>query len=516
MARMDYLKVPHSTMVIPPVGWTLANIVGLTASTEKDFSGPGGIFQDTDYVFYVRVVAKLSDNLLSWFSDGGWSEHQDPQVNADTSVKPVKFFHENEAAQALITSYVELLKPIFQQWHLKKLLLVTKVAASAESSSPSYPRPLELIDIAYFYSYMLRIFSVLNPMGSLPVLNMLSFTPGFLVSLWLALESSLFPGQISVGNGANSRKISKNTKDDVLEKKQKPPNKDRGSKWGSVLNRMTSKPQEGYVAVSSSDGLPSDEVTQEMNDIWNVETLKYGPAKLTKDLSCLLHLFCATYSHMLLVLDDLDFYEKQVPFLLEQQRAIASALNTLVYNSFVNNNSQHNRPLVDSAIRCLHLLYERDCRHQFCPPSLWLSPAKISRPPIAIAARTHEIMLTNVRSDDAVTSPVLSSVVTVTPHIYPFEERVEMFREFVNRDKASRRMAGEVTEPGSRAVEIVVRRGHIVEDGFRQLNYLGPRLKSSIHVSFIGESGLAEAGLDYGGLSKEFLTDISKTAFSPE
>jgi len=91
-----------------------------------------------------------------------------------------------------------------------------------------------------------------------------------------------------------------------------------------------------------------------------------------------------------------------------------------------------------------------------------------------------------------------------------------MFREFISMDKATRRMAGEVAGPGSRSVEIVIRRGHVVEDGFQQLNTLRSKLKSSIHVSFVSESGLPEAGLDYGGLSKEFLTDISKAAFSPE
>lgn len=91
-----------------------------------------------------------------------------------------------------------------------------------------------------------------------------------------------------------------------------------------------------------------------------------------------------------------------------------------------------------------------------------------------------------------------------------------MFREFVKMDKVARVMTGEVAGPGSRNVEIVIRRGHVVEDGFRQLNLLGPRLKSSIHVSFVSECGLHEAGLDYGGLSKEFLTDLSKSAFSPE
>lgn len=91
-----------------------------------------------------------------------------------------------------------------------------------------------------------------------------------------------------------------------------------------------------------------------------------------------------------------------------------------------------------------------------------------------------------------------------------------MFREFIKIDKFSHKMTGEVAGPGPRSVEVVIRRGHIVEDGFQQLNSLGSRFKSCIHVSFVSECGLPEAGLDYGGLFKEFLTDIAKAAFSPE
>ena len=98
----------------------------------------------------------------------------------------------------------------------------------------------------------------------------------------------------------------------------------------------------------------------------------------------------------------------------------------------------------------------------------------------------------------------------------PVVFRVQMFREFINMDKSSRRMAGELKAPGERAIDIVVRRGRLVEDGFQQLNSLGTKLKSTIHVSFVSESGLPEAGLDYGGLSKEFLTDIAKAAFDPQ
>lgn len=98
-------------------------------------------------------------------------------------------------------------------------------------------------------------------------------------------------------------------------------------------------------------------------------------------------------------------------------------LNTFVYNGLSYSMGQQTRSLMDSAIRCLHLMYERDCRHQFCPPALWLSPASKSRPPIAVAARTHEVLSTNARIDDASTLPSMGSIITTVPHVFPFEER---------------------------------------------------------------------------------------------
>lgn len=66
-------------------------------------------------------------------------------------------------------------------------------------------------------------------------------------------------------------------------------------------------------------------------------------------------------------------------------------------------------------------------------------------------------------------------------------------------EKASQNLAGQISEPGSRAFEIVVRRGHIAEDGFQELNSLELWLKSSIHVSFVSDRDLPVVGLDYGG-----------------
>lgn len=77
--------------------------------------------------------------------------------------------------------------------------------------------------------------------------------------------------------------------------------------------------------------------------------------------------------------------------------------------------------MMESATQCLHLMYERDCRHHFCPPDLWLSPARKSRPPIAIAARTHDVLST--KSDDLLLVSSMGSIITTMPHVYPFEER---------------------------------------------------------------------------------------------
>ncbi|KAM7531658.1 hypothetical protein LguiB_035068 [Lonicera macranthoides] len=514
ISEVDPLNTSSCSNTVPQVGWVLANVIYLATDGDNNCVDLGKFTPGLDYSSYIRVVIVLAENLVAWFEKVGViKENEEIQGYSETYV-------------SLKMSYMDLFRPVCQQWHLMKLLNVEKGSSIHGADNPSLSNRdslgnYELLDVAYYYSYMLRIYSILNPVaGSLPVLNMLSFTPGFLVNLWEALERSLFHGKCHIVEDKKIRgsELSENKKDNkVLETKPKQVAKDVGSKWINVLHKITSKSKADIDNNDSINGQPMHgQMDGGSSEIWDIEPLRQGPEGISKGSSCLLHLFCATYSHLLLVLDDIEFYDKQVPFALGQQRKIASMLNTLVYNALLHSVGEQNRSLMDAAIRCLHLLYERDCRHQFCPPDLWLSPARKNRPPIAVAARTHEVMSSTLRSDDLSAIPNMRSVITTTPHVFPFEERVQMFREFINMDKVSRRMAGEVVGPGPQAVEVVIRRGHIVEDGFQQLNSLGSRLKSSIHVSFVSECGLPEAGLDYGGLSKEFLTDIAKAAFAPE
>ncbi|CAH8287671.1 unnamed protein product [Schistosoma intercalatum] len=66
------------------------------------------------------------------------------------------------------------------------------------------------------------------------------------------------------------------------------------------------------------------------------------------------------------------------------------------------------------------------------------------------------------------------------------------------------------------SVSLVVRRTHLYEDGFEKLSKENaPNLRQRLKVTFLNPTGLAEVGIDGGGLSREFLTEIIRAGFDP-
>ena len=322
---MHPFLIPHCSKLLPQGSWALANVICLATESENDCMDQGQFTQGLNHMLYVHVVNILAENLLDWLENVGWirKDNQEIQENIETSANPIDLACSTDTTfGSMKMSYMDLFRPVCQQWHLMKLLTNMKNVAEiikCNSSVPNnleYTRKLELLDIAYLYSYMLRIFSVLNPaVGPLPVLNMLAFTPGFLVNLWEALESYIFPGDVkfSEDNDHCKSKICTNKNDGACEKKQKQTSKDGGNKWVTMLQKITGKSQMDVDLVSGQ--ARTSQVKEDTFDVWDVEPLRCGPQGISKDISCLLHLFCATYSHLLLVLDDIEFYEKQVNYL---------------------------------------------------------------------------------------------------------------------------------------------------------------------------------------------------------
>ena len=120
------------------------------------------------------------------------------------------------------------------------------------------------------------------------------------------------------------------------------------------------------------------------------------------------------------------------------------------------------------------------------------------------------------------------------PFFIPFATRVQIFREFVRADQEIRRngfvdpdqwrMAvmhhgfGGGSTMASRDQYIQshsakVRREQVFEDAYEQFYPLGEGLKEPIQITFVDQFDTPEAGIDGGGVTKEFLTSVTNEAF---
>jgi ubiquitin-protein ligase E3 C len=118
------------------------------------------------------------------------------------------------------------------------------------------------------------------------------------------------------------------------------------------------------------------------------------------------------------------------------------------------------------------------------------------------------------------------------PFAIPFETRISIFRHFIANDMVSR--SGGVDRRirmgrGRLGTRITVHRGRVAQDGFDLLNDVD--LKQPIEIVFVDQFGQPElvfrvfkvcitdfdhvhrAGIDGGGVFKEFLTSLCKEVF---
>ncbi|RYP62392.1 hypothetical protein DL771_009764 [Monosporascus sp. 5C6A] len=223
----------------------------------------------------------------------------------------------------------------------------------------------------------------------------------------------------------------------------------------------------------------------------------------------------------------------------------------------------------------LRSLYERDSRRPFLPKDFWLMPKKFDMKSFISAvvleeqrkndmdqdgdeSGDSEVETRNTFHNAAISrlsraarieqrrgrgsrEKLLAKLVPKLeilrnmPFIIPFDTRVQIFREFVNLDKFKRRggyidpdrwrlwvLQGEGgLGPSPRGRELLgrhtasVKRGQVFDDAFDQFYSLGEGIKEPIQITFVDQFNQPEAGIDGGGVTKEFLTSIAAEAFDP-
>ena len=122
----------------------------------------------------------------------------------------------------------------------------------------------------------------------------------------------------------------------------------------------------------------------------------------------------------------------------------------------------------------------------------------------------------------------MARVLTYIPMAMPFSRRVNLFNSLLEADKARTQdetasfqqmmmnfQDGEEGEMSSRE-RVTIRRDALYSDSKQRLNSLGKRLRKKVQVTFVNKHGQQEAGIDGGGVFKEFLDDLITDGFLPE
>ncbi|KAI1434259.1 hypothetical protein GGR50DRAFT_663708 [Xylaria sp. CBS 124048] len=276
------------------------------------------------------------------------------------------------------------------------------------------------------------------------------------------------------------------------------------------------------------------------------------------------------------IIDDLKSSKKPSQWFIDAMMGLASTRNLRegrppYFAGITDMSFVHLRSLLTST---MHALYERDSRRKFLPQDFWLMPARVHTNSFVMAVGLQQSLIESVgddgeddeedrvsnlpsdssegwflqgrnrrwlkeyRLDDyrSVVQPKLA-VLQNMPFVIPFEDRVRIFRQLVQKDKLKRR-AGHVDPDRWRLAIMsgadgpdgpnisrrqflgrhtaIVSRERIFEDAFQQFYPLGEGLKEPIQITFIDQFNQPEAGIDGGGVTKEFLISFTNNAFGPE
>ncbi|KAG2125194.1 HECT-domain-containing protein [Suillus cothurnatus] len=168
----------------------------------------------------------------------------------------------------------------------------------------------------------------------------------------------------------------------------------------------------------------------------------------------------------------------------------------------------------DKITKCLQAIHARDSRKPFMPENHWHVSSQIDMNSFIDAAVFEEQQLDESSAPRALTRRQLShfsprlGVLNNIPFAIQFETRVLIFRRFVENDKWNR------NRDTRGRIDVSIRRGHIAQDGYDRLAEAD--LRAPIAITFIDQFGEPEAGIDGGGVFKEFFTSLCKEVFDTD
>lgn len=227
-------------------------------------------------------------------------------------------------------------------------------------------------------------------------------------------------------------------------------------------------------------------------------------------------IFLYTLAHTLIITDDIEIHDMDKPIPLHQLRRCIQVLKKLLYRACCTDIEQTgNMPsnylglsLIAAASKTMRDLYDRSSRRPFCLPKLWIIEDLLDK--------DIRRCKTFANYERLLHTPILR----ICPFLVSFKRRLKLFERIVTTNRIE--IQGQHNsnpfamdsglKPG---IPVRIMRGRVLEDGLATMNKLGKDMRKRIVVHYLNEAGATEAGVDVGGLFKEFWTDLSAIAFDP-
>ncbi|CAF2078239.1 BnaC01g43970D [Brassica napus] len=223
--------------------------------------------------------------------------------------------------------------------------------------------------------------------------------------------------------------------------------------------------------------------------------------------------FCPVYKHMLTIVDNEEFYERGKPLSLQDIRLLIIILKQALWQLlWVNPLTQHNSgKSVSNDLskkNRVDLIQNRvgvvvaELLSQFQD---WNNRQQFTSSTDFQADTVREYFITQAIVEGTRASYILMQA----PFLIPFTSRVKIFTTQLATARQSH--GSEEMFAGNR---FRIRRDHILDDAYNQMSALSEDdLRGPIRVTFVNELGVEEAGIDGGGIFKDFMEKITLAAF---
>ena len=238
------------------------------------------------------------------------------------------------------------------------------------------------------------------------------------------------------------------------------------------------------------------------------------------------------------ILNDLYWIRPVLASDISRQTSVQNDVDALI-------RFQRSRLLL-SGTKLWNCLYERWCRLfrtiKFCDEEAWWFPQLSCRgqhdnnpvihSQVTSVGQDHDAMEeSSIEDVDAVVAtnndagmdalatsfrdPKMARILTYIPQALPFSRRVDLFQNLLESDKAKaqdesaalRQMMMNWDSDGDGYTgreKVTIRRDSLYTDSMNSIMPLGKKLRKKLQVTFVNQHGIEEAGIDGGGVQKEF------------